>query len=86
MRKIFKIPNLFFKNNEKIDFNPEMINWDDSTICVLCRKIDCICVIQKCPCNIDAANCKWSSNSCPCQKCLELNRDCKCIIKSKKEK
>jgi len=81
-----KIPKLFFKNDEKVDFNPKMIDWNDPTVCVLCRKIDCICTVQLCECGKKADNCVWSNDYCPCPKCLEINKDCKCIVEIKKEK
>ena len=81
-----KIPNLFFKKKKSIDFKPEDIDWNDSTVCVLCRKVDCICTIQKCPCKIDATNCEWPSDKCPCPKCYEILSKCKCLVYIKKEK
>lgn len=80
-----KIPKLFFENDDKIDFSPEDINWDDETICVLCMRKKCICTIQECPCGIPANICKWPSDSCPCQKCDNLIKNCKCLVYIKKE-
>lgn len=80
-----KILNLFFDNDEKIDFNPEMIDWNDPTACVLCRRVDCICTIQKCPCDNHSDNCTWPDKKCICQNCLELIELCKCKIIIKKE-
>lgn len=86
MEKNIKIPSLFFKDDTKIDFYPEDINWDDTTVCALCRKIDCVCTIQICPCGKKANICNWPSDNCPCPRCLELIKDCKCKVIIKKEK
>ena len=80
-----KIPKLFFEKNEEIEFITESIDWDDPTVCVLCRQIDCICSIQKCLCNISANKCIWPNNNCPCSNCLEVLSKCKCTVKIKKE-
>lgn len=80
----YKIPNLFFK--KKIIFNPESIDWDDVTVCVLCgKKSDCACKIHNCPCGKPATECEWPSNHCPCPECNELFINCNCIITIKKE-
>ena len=80
-----KIPKLFFENDEKIDFSPEDINWDDETICVLCMRKKCICTIQECPCGMPANICIWPDANCPCQKCDNLIKNCKCLVYIKKE-
>jgi len=81
-----KIPKLFFENDNEIEFIPEIVDWNDPTVCVLCRKIDCICTIQKCLCNISADKCNWPVNNCPCSNCLEILSKCKCNMSEKKEK
>jgi len=79
------IPKIFFKDDTKIDFYPEDINFDDNTICVLCRKVDCVCTTQNCPCGKDANYCSWSIDHCPCPICLELIVNCMCKVIIKKE-
>lgn len=82
-----KLQEMFFKKNKKALFNPENIDWDDVTVCVLCgKKEPCECRVYSCPCGIPANNCKWPSDRCPCPKCDELIKNCECLIYIKKEK
>lgn len=82
-----KISDLFFENEVTIEFNPENIDWSDVTVCVLCgKKEPCNCRIHDCPCGIPANICNWPSDNCPCPKCYESIKNCKCLIYIKKEK
>jgi len=72
-------------SNKKVKWEPENIDWDDTTICVLCGEQDCICEISSCPCNKLATECDWPDENCPCPICLELTKNCKCTIIIKPE-
>lgn len=80
-----KMPKLFFESDIEIEFSPEDINWDDETICILCMRKHCICTVQECYCGIAADMCRWPTDNCPCQKCENLIKNCKCIVYIKKE-
>lgn len=81
-----KIQDLFFYDEEKIKFNPESINWNDVTICVLCGKKDpCNCKVYDCPCGTPANICNWPSDNCPCPKCNKRIKNCNCSVHIKKE-
>jgi len=73
-------PPSFDPSKTLYDWSPENTNWDDPTVCALCGKVDCICTIQKCPCNILATECKWPTDNCPCPMCLNIAKHCKCTI------
>ena len=65
------------------DWEPENIDWDDTTICALCGQADCICEIHECPCEIPATDCEWPSDECPCPICNEMMKNCECNITKK---
>ena len=73
---IYKVPKIFFKDNEY---------FDETTVCSVCKEIDCVCETKKCECKSLNASCAWPQY-CPCENCLELIINCKCEIKIKKEK
>lgn len=72
-------------SNKKVKWEPENIDWDDTTICVLCGRADCICEIEQCLCDKPAPECEWPSDECPCPICLSLVKECECNIIIKEE-
>ena len=77
-------PPSFDPSKTLYDWSPENIDWDDPTVCALCRKVDCICTVQECPCGRKSTHCKWPSEMCPCPICGKLMSKCECIAYIKK--